>query len=106
VARRPDPFALVAALLACAMLVVYLVVIRQQDGHPAGWAVAVLILGAVAAAYGALVRVPYRRVSLAVAGLLLLSIGVLAILTIGLPILVAGGLCVIALARATPATAP
>jgi hypothetical protein len=100
-----DPFALVAAVLALAMLVVYLVVVRKQDGEPAAWAVSALVLGAVAAGYGAVRTVPGRRASLALAGLVLLAIGVLAILTIGLPMLVAGGLCGIALARATPAPA-
>jgi hypothetical protein len=96
---RLDPFAVTAAVLVVVMLVVYLAVIRQQDGEPAAWAVAALAFGAVAAGYGAVRTLPGRRVSLVVAGLVLLAIGVLAILTIGLPILVAGALCLVGATR-------
>ena len=96
---RLDAVAVAASVLAVAMVVVYLAVIRQQEGEPAVWAVAVLVGGAAAAAYGAAGSAPYRRAALVFAGLALMSLGVLAILSIGLPILVAGALCLIAAMR-------
>ena len=103
---RLDAIAVAASVLAVAMVVVYLAVIRQQEGEPAAWAVAVLIGGAAAAAYGAVVAAPYRRAALVLAGLALLALGLLAILTIGLPILMAGALCLLAAVRQSPLRAP
>lgn len=100
---RQDLVAVAAAVLALVMLIVYLRVIREQDGQPATWAVAILVLGAAAAGYGAVVAAPYRRAALLLAGCALAALGLLAILTIGMPILVAGVLCLAAAARQRPA---
>lgn len=100
---RLDPIAVTAAVLALGMLVVYLSIMWQQDGQPAVWVVAVFVVAAAAAGYGAVVTSRYRRASLLLAGLVLLVLGVLAILSIGLPILAAGALCLIAAARQRPA---
>ena len=67
------------------------------------WAVAALVVGAAAAGVGAVVAFPYRRASLAGAALLLILLGLLAILTIGLPILLSGALCLVAGWRSRPA---
>jgi hypothetical protein len=100
---RWDPFAAAASALALIMLLVYLWVIRQQqDEPPAAWAVAALVVGAAAAGLGAVVAFPYRRAALAVAAVVLILLGLLAILTIGLPILVAGALCIVAGWRSRP----
>jgi hypothetical protein len=96
---RIDLVAATASLLALAMLAVYLVVIRQQDGEPALWAVAALVFGAAAAGYGAVPAFRHRRAALLLAGLVLVALGMLAILSIGLPILVAGALCFVGFAR-------
>jgi hypothetical protein len=96
---RVDLVAVAASVLALAMLVVYLWVIRQQQGDPAVWVVAALAVGAAAAGYGSVVAAPYRGASLAFAGVVLLLLGLLAILTIGLPSMVAGGLCFVAFVR-------
>ena len=103
---RLDAIAVAASVLAVAMFVVYLSVIRQQEGEPAAWAVAILIGGAAAAAYGAVVAAPYRRAALVLAGLALMALGVLAVLTIGLPILLAGALCLLAALRQRSVPAP
>lgn len=103
---RFDLVAVAASLLALVMLFVYLSVINQQEGDVALWAVAVLVVGAGAAAYGAATGSPHRRASLIAAGLLLGALGVLAILSIGLPILVAGVLALVAAMRAGPTPAP
>jgi hypothetical protein len=96
---RIDLVAAAASSLAVAMVVVYLVVIHQQDGDPALWAVAALVVGAVAAGYGAVRAFHHRRAALLLAGLVLVALGLLAILSIGLPILLAGVLCFVAFAR-------
>lgn len=101
-----DYVATAASALALVMLAVYLLVIRQQEGQPASWAVGALLVGAGAAGYGASLTAPYRRGALVLAGLALSLLGVLAILTIGLPILVAGGLCLLAVVRQRPAPSP
>jgi len=99
-AHPVDPVAGAAVVLALAGLVGYLWVIADQEGDPAVWFVVALAVGAVAAAYGAATALPHRRVALAVGAVLLVSMGLLGILTIGLPILVAGVVCVAALVRA------
>ena len=99
---RVDAVAVAASVLAAAMVMVYLAVIQEQAGDPAAWAVAALIGGATGAAYGAVVRAPYRRPALVLAGLVLMVLGVLAVLTIGLPILLAGALCLVAAVRRGP----
>lgn len=101
---RIDLGAVTAAVLAVVMLFVYLMVIRQQDGQPAEWAAAILVLGAAGAAYGAFRNAPYRRAALLSAACGLAALGLLGILTIGLPILVAGVLCLVAAVRQRPTT--
>ncbi len=97
---RFDLLAADAAVLALAMLVVYVSVIREQGGEVAVWAVVVLVADAAAAAYGSVRSSPHRRATLVAAGVLLVALGVLALLTIGLPILLAGLLCLVSAARA------
>jgi hypothetical protein len=101
--RPVDPWAAAAAVLTAVMIGVYVAVIRQQDGDVALWYLAVLVLGAVAAGYGAVRSVPRRRPALIVGTVLLGAAGVLGLLTIGLPILVAGALCGVAAMRSATA---
>jgi hypothetical protein len=98
--RRVDPFAVVAVVLALVMTGVYLRVIESQEGDPALWYVGMLVVGAAAAGVGALRTAPHRRLVLLGAGLLLGAAGVLGLLTIGLPVLVAGGLSIVSATRA------
>jgi hypothetical protein len=102
--RALDPFALAASMLGGVMLAVYVSVTRQQEGDPATWVVAALVLGVTAAGYGSVRAAPHRRPSLILGGLVLLVLGLLAILTLGLPILAAGALCLVAAVRARPAS--
>lgn len=104
--RRVDLLAAAAALLALAMLVVYGAIMGQQGDRPLLWVDLTLCLAAVAAGYGAVVTAPLRRTVLLAAGLVLSGLGLLAILTIGLPILVGAGLCFLAAAREPAAGAP
>lgn len=94
-----DPVAVAASALAVIMLVVYVAVIRQEDGQLAVWAVSALVVGAVAAGYGSVRDAPRRRAALALGGLVLVVLGALAILSIGLPIILSGALCLVAALR-------
>jgi hypothetical protein len=96
---RVDAFAVAASVLAMVMVIVYFSVTQEQGGEPAAWAVAALFGGAAAAAYGAVRTVPYGRSALVFAGLTLFALGALAILTIGVPILLAGVLSLVAAVR-------
>ena len=89
----------VAAAITLFMVVVYLAIMRQEGDSPAAWFLAALVLGVVAAGYGANPASPYRGSALMLAGLVLAAAGMLAIFSIGLPILLAGALCLLAGAR-------
>ena len=96
--RPIDLLAAVAALLTAAMLVAYLVIMASQDNSPALWVVVVLAVTALLAAYGATRRRGHRAL-LVVDGVLLGVLGLLAILTIGFPLLLASALCFAAVLR-------
>jgi len=96
---RLDLVAVVAAVLALVIIVVYLWIMRQESDRPVLWFLAALILGAAAAGYGAITASPHRGAALLLAGVVLAVMGVLAILSIGFPILVAGALCLFSAAR-------
>lgn len=98
--------AVIAAALAVAVLVAYLVLIGQQGDLPAWWFVLALVLGAAAAAYGSARAAPRRRVVLLLGGVVLLPVGVLGMLTVGAPVLVAGMLCLATAARDRGHTQP
>jgi hypothetical protein len=97
--RRIDPIAMLAAAIALAMIIVYIAVANSQDNEPLAWVVLLLALGSVLAAYGSWRDAPRRKFTLTVAAAGLLALGVLAILTIGVPILVAGALALWAAQR-------
>ena len=94
-----EPLALTAALVAAAMAVFYVWLIGQQGNQPLLWVLIVLLACAVLAAYGAFWRVPYRRTALVSAVIALTVLGVLGILSIGLPILASGILALVSLLR-------
>lgn len=96
---RVDLLALASAVLTIVMLGVYVGTMRAQEDQPVAWFVALLVIGALGAGYAANRAAPGRGKALPVAGLLLVGAGILGILTIGLPILVAGVLCLVAAAR-------
>ncbi len=99
--RLVDPFAAASAVLAAVMVVTYLAVINDQDGEAAPWVVVALLVGAALAAYGALRSAPLRQITLAIAVALLGLLGLVAILSIGVPILLASALALVALIRST-----
>ncbi len=98
-----DLVAVAAAVLAVAMAVVYVQLMADQGDRPLWWVLAVLLVGAGGAAYGALSTGVRRTTALVGAGALLFLLGVLAVFTIGLPILLAGALSLLAALRRRPA---
>jgi hypothetical protein len=97
---RWDPLAIAAAAAPLVVVVVYLAVMaRQGDGDIAIWFVAALAVAALLAGYAASRDAPRRRATLAVAGVLMLALGVLAIFSIGLLALGGAALALIAATR-------
>ena len=96
---RLDPATTVATVIALGMVVVYVWIMRQQSDRPAAWFLTALLLGVAAAGYGTNRAAPRRGAALLLAALVLGCVGVLAILSIGFPILVAGSLCLFAAVR-------
>lgn len=94
--------AALAAVLALVMAVTYVSTMAQQGDRPAAWFLAALVMGATAAAYGTFPDARHRRVVLLAGALVLGAAGVLGILSVGLPILLAGVLCLVAGARSAP----
>ncbi len=97
--RRVDLFALAAAVLTAAITVMYLFLVHSQGGQPSWWAVGILTLAALGAAYGVRPRARYRRGPLVVSAVFLFLLGFVALFSIGLPLLLAAVLCVVAALR-------
>jgi 4-hydroxybenzoate polyprenyltransferase len=87
---RIEPLALIAAALAIAMAIDYVWLTRQQGNLPHPWVLALLLAGALLAAYGAVRELPSRRAALLAAAGALTTLGLLALLSIGWPIIAAG----------------
>lgn len=82
-----------AAAVLAAVLVGYLAIMRSEDDDPAGWFVALLVALVVAALVGGLgAGAEWKRTLLGVAALVATAVGVVAIFSVGLPILVAAAL--------------
>jgi hypothetical protein len=97
---RIDLWAAGAAVVAIVMIALYAVIIADQSGEPAWWFVSLMAVAIACAAYGSARTLPMRRWALLACAVLLTGLGALAILSIGLPILIAGALAWIAFARA------
>ena len=94
-----DLFALAAAVLAAAVTAMYLFLVHGQGDRPSWWAVAILTMAALGAAYGVRPRAPYRKIPLVVAAVALFLLGFVALFSIGMPLLLAATLCVVAALR-------
>jgi len=99
---RIEPLALSAATLATAMAAYYVWLIRQQGNQPLPWVLALLLTGALLAAYGSIRQAPYRRAALLAAGAALTMVGLLALPSVGLPIIASGLLALAASWRGAP----
>jgi hypothetical protein len=77
----------------------------NERPRPVLWASAALIVAIAMASYGARFDSPYRRIALSLAGVDLLVMGKLAwwsgmaVFSIGIPLVVAGLICLVAVAR-------
>jgi hypothetical protein len=103
---RIEPLALIAATLATGMAAYYVWLTRQQGNQPLPWVLALLLAGALLAAYGAIRQLPYRRAALLAVGAALTTLGLLALPSVGLPIIASGLLALAAIWRAPQRRAP
>jgi hypothetical protein len=99
---RIEPLGLIGAALA----IDYVWLTRQQGNLPLPWVLALLLAGALLAAYGAVRELPYRRAAPLAAAGALTTLGLLALLSIGWPIIAAGLLALASLLRAPQPRAP
>lgn len=104
--KKPiDKLAMAGAAIAVVMTVIYISLVNSQGETPAAWVVLMLLLGAAGAAFGA----QGGRGSLTALWMAASTLGLLglfAILSIGLPILVAAALCTVSAVRALPSLLP
>ncbi|MEV6965169.1 hypothetical protein AB0M47_08615 [Hamadaea sp. NPDC051192] len=98
--RRWDLLAAIAAVTAAVMLTVYVVIMRDQGDTPLWWVLATLGLSVVLCGFAVDRRRAHRRGLLGFAGAVLVVLGVLSLLSIGCPILIAGVTALIAAATA------
>ncbi len=96
-----DLLATIPAIVAIAMIGAYIVLIVQQRGQVAYWFIAAMTTTALLSIYGVVRTAPHRVPALAIAGALMTLLGLIGILSIGCPILLAGVVAIVAAARAT-----
>jgi hypothetical protein len=101
-----EPLALFAAALALGMAFYYVWLIGRQGNQPLAWVLALLLAGVLLAAYGAIRELPYRRAAVLAAAVVLTSLGLVALLSIGWPIMASGLLAIASLMRAPQPRAP
>jgi hypothetical protein len=95
-----DGLAVSAVVIAVAMSALYVWLIGREGDRPVAWFLGLLVGCTVLVAYGATRAAPRRRTVLAIAGVVLTMLGILGLASIGLPILAAGVLAVIAAIKA------
>jgi hypothetical protein len=103
VTRRIDVLSLASAVVAAGVAWAYVVLVHAQDGDPAAWVLVVLVTAAAGTTYAGWRAAPWRVPALGVSTVLLGVLGLAAILSIGLLILVAAGLSLASLVRSLPA---
>ncbi|HEX8631858.1 MAG TPA: hypothetical protein VF755_27170 [Catenuloplanes sp.] len=94
-----DVLAAVSAAIALVMIGAYVAVIGQEGGQVAIWFLAGLAVAALLSIYGVVRAAPRRRLALAVSGVTMAVLGLVSILSIGVPILGAGVLSLVAAGR-------
>jgi hypothetical protein len=80
------------------MIGIYLEVVSQQGDHLVAWFLGGLAAAALLGLYGVARSAPRRGLALAVSGVVLTVLGILGLASIGLPILGAGVLALVAAA--------
>lgn len=94
-----DGLALAVVLICAVLSGVYLALVTAQDDQPVAWFAGGLIAAGALALYGAFRPRRGRVVALVLSGLVLSGLGLLALLSIGLPVLAAGVAAFVAAAR-------
>jgi hypothetical protein len=94
-----DRLAVSAVVIAVIMSVLYVWLLGQQGDGPAVWFLGGLVTSTLFMAYGASRAAPSRGTALAIAGTALTLLGIAGLASIGLPVVVAGVLALIAAAR-------
>jgi len=95
-----DVLPAIAALIAAGVAAGYVVLVQAQGNPVAIWFLAGLIGAAVVSGYGTVRTAPRREIALIAAGVVLTGLGLVGILTIGLPVVCAGILTLVAAGRA------
>lgn len=85
-----SPPALIVAIAALVMTVTHGVLVARQGDPPVIWFTAGMLAATVLAAYAVIRAAPLRLAAFAGSGVVLVAFGVLGILSVGLPILLAG----------------
>lgn len=88
-----------ATIVTAAVMAMYLWLIAQQGGQPQGWFVGALAAAIALGGFGSARAAPRRRAALTLCGTILVAVGLLSILSIGWPLLIAGALALAAAAR-------
>jgi hypothetical protein len=101
--RRLDLLALAASLIALTMTALYLLLVLSEGNDPTAWAVVGLVGSGLGAAYAARQRARGRRAVLTVCALVLGALGYVALLSVGMPRILAAALCAAAVLRGRPA---
>jgi hypothetical protein len=91
---------LVASLITISVAIVYVWLIQQQGDQPALWLLGGMVLCVLFSAYGTVGTAPHRAWALAASATILIVFGVLAVASIGLPMLVAAIFAELAMVRA------
>jgi hypothetical protein len=90
---RLDLLALSAGVLTFAVVIFYIILVKQEDAKPTLWAVAVLTACGAGAIYGAWKESRLRRTVLWPCCLGLFLMGYLTLFSIGLPLILAAAFC-------------
>jgi hypothetical protein len=78
------------AVAAGTLAIGYVRLMDAEGDSPRAWFLGGLVVASVLAGYGAVRSAPRRAEAIAVSGVVLVSFGILAMFSIGLPILIAG----------------
>jgi len=102
VTRRVDLLCVAAAVLVFAVVFFYLVLVAQEGGRPTLWAVALLTLCGAGAIYASR-RTSWGRRSVAgLSGTVLIFLGYLTLFSVGVPLVLAAALCLVAALKPPP----
>jgi hypothetical protein len=97
--RTWDLRAIVAGTVTTAVAVGYVLIMRAEGDTPALWFLSGLVIAVILLEYGANRGAERRRPALALAGVVLLGLGIVGLASIGFPLVCAGVLALISAGR-------